>query len=340
MSDVADRLLDAQVEWVLRELCGPRLAQVIARDVDDLLAVAGTLAVTDVVDPDAAKQTLRRLVERLGAGPIVADLVRALSDALYDLAAGDEHRLGDVVDRDPVEALVEKVLSMERLHDRAMERMAESPLVATVASRFVSRIVSDFVAQNRQLAEKLPGAKSLFSLGTSAVNRARNVSIIGDAAERGTQMAIRRTNSAMKDVFKDAPLKGAALEIWDLHADEPIGELRRYLSQQDLRELALIVHELLVSARSSEYVGAALDECVDVFFERYGDRSVASLLPELGLSRDDLVEELQRLVPPLVEAARADGRLDDLVRARLDPFFSSKEVRAILAGAQARAKKP
>jgi hypothetical protein len=255
----------------------------------------------------------------------------ALSDALYDLGAGEDHRLGDVVAREPVEALIEKVLSMQGLHDRAMERLAESPLVSTVAARFVSKIVSDFVAQNRQLAEKLPGAKSLFSLGTSAANRVRNVGIIGDAAERGTQMAIRRTNGAMRDLLKEAPLKGAALEIWDLHADEPISELRRYLSRADLRELVLLVHEIVSSARTSDYVSAALDECVDVFFERYGARPVAALLPELGITSHDIVAELNALVPPVVEAAKADGRLDELVRSRLAPFFASEQVRAILA---------
>jgi hypothetical protein len=339
--DVADRLLDAQVAWAIEQLSGERLVEVLARDVDDLLALAADLTVTDVVDAEQVKGVLRRSVERIGAGPILEDLVVAFSDALYELAAGEEHRLGEVVGRDPVEALIEKVLSMPRLHDRAMERMAESPLVATVAARFVSKIVSDFVAQNRQLAEKLPGAKSLFSLGTSAANRVRNVSIIGDAAERGTQMAIRRTNSAMKDLIKEAPLKGAALEIWDLHADEPVSELRKYMSRQDLRELALIVHEILVTARSTDYVSAALDECVEVFFERYGARPLASLLPELGVTRDDIVSELQQLVPPMIEAAAAQGRLDALVRARLAPFFASAEVRAILAGeAPAPARKP
>src|SRR3954465_4588356 len=263
--DIAERLLDAQGDWVLVELSGKRLEKVIARDVDDALTVAENVRLADVLDPAQAKATVRRVVELAGSGPLVEDFVTALADALYDLGAAEDHQLGEVVAREPVEALIEKVLSMQRLQDRAMEQMAQSPLVSTVAAKFVGAIINDFVAQNRQLAEKLPGAKSLFSLGTRPRNRVRNVSIIGDAAERGTQMAIRRTNSAMKDLIKDAPLKGAALEIWDLHAEEPVSELRKYMSRQDLRELALIVHEILVSARSTAYVSAALDECVDVF---------------------------------------------------------------------------
>src|SRR3954451_21679228 len=56
---LADRLLDAQVAWLLRELSGKRFAAVVARDVDDVLAVAGNLIVRDVVDADAVKSAAR-----------------------------------------------------------------------------------------------------------------------------------------------------------------------------------------------------------------------------------------------------------------------------------------
>lgn len=335
--ETADRLLDAQVEFVLGELTGKRLTQVIARDIDDLLDLGATLTVADVLDADVVKQVLRRFVERVGGSTLLHDLVTALSDAVYDLSASADYRLGEVVDREPVEALVVKVLSMQTLHDRALDRMAESPLVASVATRFVTKIVGDFLQQNRQMAERLPGAKSLISLGMGAASKVRSATVdqfIGDAAGKSTQYAIRRTNSALRDLIREAPLRGAAMEIWDLHADEPISDLREYLSKDELRELVVLVLELLASARSGEYAGELVDECVDVFFAEYGGRDLASLLPELGITRDDLVDDLRDVLPPIIEAARADGRLDALVRARLKPFFASKQVQAVLSGAE------
>lgn len=331
--DVADQLLAAQVEWVLAEFSGKRLTQVIKRDVDDLLELAARLTVLDVVDPEQVKGAARRLVERAGGSALVDDLVTALSDAIYDLSASEDYNLGDVVERDPVEALVAKVLSMHTLQDRALDRMAESPLVAAVATRFVTKIVGDFLQQNRQMAERLPGAKSLISFGMGAASKVRSATVdqfLGDAAGKSTQFAIRRTNSAMRDLVREAPLQGAAMEIWDLHADEPISDLRGYLSKAELRELAVLVHDIVNSARTTEYAGHLVDECVDVFFERYGERDLASLLPELGISRDDVLDEAQRFVPPLVDAAKRDGRLEELIRARLKPFFASRKVLAIL----------
>src|SRR5438067_1214 len=98
---------------------------------------------------------------------------------------GRSRRGGSVVARDPVEALIVKVRSMDRLHEEAMRRLNRSPLVATVAAKFIGKIISDFVAQQRQMAERLPGAKSLFSLGQSAANRVLSNPIVGDAANKG-----------------------------------------------------------------------------------------------------------------------------------------------------------
>lgn len=330
--DTAAQLLDAQVEYVLHELTGKRLATVIARDVDDLLDIAGVLTVADVVNADALKGVLRGAAERLGGGALIADVALALADAIYDLPASEEHELGSVVARDPVEALVVKLLSMDRMHEEAIRRLNHSPLVATVAAKFIGKILSDFVAQQRQMAERVPGAKSLLSLGQSAANRVLSNPLVGDAANKGAKLAIKQTNSAVREVLKDAPLRGAAMEIWALHAEAPISELRAYLTKQDLREIVVLVHAIVTSGRASDWTGELIDACVDAVLERYGDRDVASLLPELGVTRDDLVADLRELLPPVIEAAKADGRLEELVRARLKPFFTSKKVQTILGG--------
>jgi hypothetical protein len=215
--------------------------------------------------------------------------------------------------------------------------MAESPLVATVASKFVTKLVSDFLAQNRARAEKVPGVGSLLKVGSSAANKVKSPfdkqldQLLGDAAGKGAQAALKRTNKTVKELLHEAPLEGAALELWDLHANEPIADLREYLSKQDLRELALIVHDIVTSARSSDFAGDLIDACVDVFFEKYGAHDLAQLLTDVGISRDDVVEDIRRFAPTVLDAARQEGVLEKLIRARLEPFFHSPAVEALLA---------
>lgn len=339
--DIAAKLLDAQVDYLLAEVTGDRFAEVVARDVDDVLAVADTIVFRDVVSVEEARQTVRTVVNRIGGSPVLQDSVAVFADAIYDnIAENNDYTLGDVVDREPVEALLEKIFGMHQAQERLLERLTESPLVATAASKFVDKLIDDFMESNRQMASKVPGVGSLVSFGTNAAKSARKAAekassgtFIGDMAGKGAMFALKRTNNAIREMLRDAPVHGAAMEFWDLHAGEPVSGLRDYLTQADLRELALLVHRIVVTTRDKEYVGVLLDECVDVFFTKYGDHTLGALLPELGLSADDIRTEILRYGPAVVEAAKRNGVLAKLIRERLEPFYTSEPVLAILAEA-------
>jgi hypothetical protein len=334
--DIAERLLDAQVEFLLAEVTGDRLAEVVARDVADALAAADTVMLREVVEVEQAKATVRKLVDRSDS-PLLRELTGVLSDALYDHIVGnDEHTLGDVVDREPVEALVEKLLGLHDAQERLLDRLGEAPLAAPVASKFVDMLVDDILEANKKVVGKVPGMTSLMSLGQSAVKTAKKAaegSFVGDMANKGTLYALRRVTNAIRETLREAPVHGAAMEFWDLHAGEPVSGLRQYLTQHDLRELVLIGHRIATGTRNKEYVGLLLDEAVEVFFTKYGDHTLAALLPELGLSADDITEEILRYGPAVIEAAKRDGLLAGLIRARLAPFYASDAVLGILGAA-------
>ncbi|MFI2285087.1 hypothetical protein [Nocardia beijingensis] len=334
--EIAERLLDAQVAYLLAEVTGERFAEVVARDTEAVLGVADTLVFRDVVELEQAKQTVRTVVELIGGSPVFADMVGVFADSIYDhIAANNDYTLGEVVEREPVEALLEKIFGMHQAQERILDRLTESPLVATVASKFVDKLINDFVQANRERAEKIPGVSSLMSLGQSAANRAKKAAdgtFVGDLAGKGALFALKRTNNAIREMLRDAPVHAAAMEFWDLHADEPVSGLRDYLSRKDLNELVLLCYEIAVTTREKEYFGLLIDECVEVFFTKYGDYTLAAMLPELGLTGDDIVKEILRYGPAVIEGAKRDGVLAGLIRERLAPFYTSDEVLAILAG--------
>ncbi|WP_278265887.1 hypothetical protein [Nocardia sp. AG03] len=334
---IAEQLLDAQVEFLLGEVTGERFAEVIARDVAAVLAVGDTIVFGDVVSLEQGEETVATVFDRIGGSPVIADTVGIFSDAIYDhIAANTEYTLGDVVDREPVEALLEKIFGMHQAQERILDRLTESPLVATVASRFVDKLIGDFVQANRERAEKIPGVSSLMSLGQSAANKAKKVAdstFVGDLAGKGALFALKRTNNAIRDMLRDAPVHSAAMEFWDLHADEPVAGLREYLTQKDLNELVQICYEIAVTTREKEYFGLLVRECVEVFYAKYSDRTLSAMLPELGLTAEDISTEILRYGPAVIEAAKRNGVLAGLLRERLEPFFLSDQVLAILTPA-------
>lgn len=332
--EIAERLLDAQVEFLLAEVSGDRFSEVVARDVESVIGVADTLIFRDVVEIDQAKETVRTVIDLIGGSPVIADMVGVFADSIYDnIAANNDYTLGQVVEREPVEALLEKIFGMHQAQERILERLTESPLVATVASKFVDKLISDFMEANKQIAGKIPGVSSLISMGQSAAKTAKKATestFIGDMAGKGAVFALKRTNNAIREMLRDAPVHDAAMEFWDLHADEPVSGLRDYLTQKDLNELVLLCYEIAVTTREKEYFGLLVDECVDVFFTKYGDYTLAAMLPELGLSGDDIAREILRYGPAVIEGAKRNGVLGKLIRERLEPFYTSDVVLGIL----------
>lgn len=334
--ELADKLLDAQVAFILGEVTGDRLTEVVERDVHDVLDALDGVPVAKLVDRDAVKATAGVIVDRPGGSAVVREVAAGIGQAIYHLTANDEHRLGDIVEREHAQAVIRQVLRMRQLHEQVLRTLSESPMVATVASWFVTRLVSDVMQQNRERAEKLPGMSSLLSLGDKAANKVRGATsrhldeFLGDMAGRGTQAALRRVTVAIEHTMAKAPLEDAALEIWDLLAADHISGLKKYLSADELGELSALGFDVWLGLRNTEYFRALLDAAIDVFFDAYGDRSLPALLDELDVSRDDLVQEIRRHAPSVVAALQANGRLEALIRARLEPFFHSDEVLKLL----------
>lgn len=336
-SATADRLLDAQVAWVMGELTGDRLLEVIERDVDELLARSEEVRLADVTSADAVVTVVDRLLATVPTSDVGATMAQATADQVHDGPSAPVAP-AQLVDRDQVAELVDAALGLRPLLAQALDRLTASPRVGTLASRFITRLVVDVLEANRSMAKRIPGVGSIVSMGTNAATRMVGVAdkqvqalLGGEAGSKGTAMAVRRLNSVVLATLEDPSLRDAVLEVWDTHAAEPFDGIGDVVERDDVRRLAAALHDILGTAAPSEPVRAFLATWLRTFVDLHGDTSVATLVADLGLTREDVLTIAHTLVPPLVSAAIADGRLEQVVRARLAPFYRSPEVEAILA---------
>lgn len=332
---VADRLLDAQVSWLVGRLTGPDLPDLIARDVDDLLAVGSRVTVADLVDPAEVKELARMLVRTVPPSTAASTLVETAADVLYD-GPTETFTLSDLIDREHVASLADEALGNLALLERLLDDLTRSPLVATLASRFVGRIVNDVVQMNQAVADKIPGVGSLVSFGTNAAGKMLGAAdkslqqVLGDTAGKGASFAMRRLNKVVVETLKDPTTRDAVLEVYDLYADEPVARLDQIGTREDVQRVAGLVQDIVIAGAPTDPVAALLDALVDGFFRVYGEHPVTELIDDLDLTRDDLVAHATVMVPQALQAAQRSGELEALVRTRLEPFFASAEVTAIL----------
>lgn len=335
-STLAQRLLDAQVAWHLDLLSGPGVGDRVEADVDDLLRLGADIRIDSLITADAVKELARVLLEAVPPSTAASTFVAGAADIAY-AGPTEPFALAEVIDREHVERLVDEALGMTGLTERFLDRLTESPLVAALASRFVGRVVNDVVAMNQAVADKIPGVGSLMSLGTSAAGKVLGAAdkslqqVLGDTAGKSTVFVMKRLNKVVIETLKDPSTRDAVLEVFDLYADQPLPGPETVVDREDLHRLAGLIQDIVISGAATPPTLALVDALVDGFFATYGEHPVPVLLTDLGLGREDLVAQARTIVPGILDAAAANGELERLIRARLEPFYASAEVAAILA---------
>lgn len=335
LTPLADRLLQAQVAWILAELDEDGLAERVAADLDRLLTAGRSITVAALVDPADVKAIAHHLHEVVPPSTAASTLVVQAADVIWD-GPHTAFTLADVVDRENVALLTDEALALTDLVETFLDRVADSPVAAGLAARFVGRLVNDVIQANRAVAEKIPGVGSLVSFGASAAGKVIGAadkqleSLIGDTAGKGAAFAMRRLNKVIVETMKDPSAREAVLQVFDMYADQPVPRVRELADQEDLRRVAGLLQDIVIAGAPTEPVLALLDALIDGFFAVYGDEPVSTLIDDLGLTPDDLTSHLTPIVGRVARAAAEAGLLEELVRERLRPFYSSPDVAALL----------
>lgn len=333
---LAQRLLDAQVAHHLERLRGDQGATDAAGLVDDLLDATGKHQIADLVDPELATEILARLLATAPGSAAAGGLVDLAVEVVLDGPA-DPYPLGELVERERVEALVDALLQLSPLVDRAIAQVADSPVIGTVASRFMGRIVGEVMQANKAVADRVPGLGALVSLGT---NTAANVvgaagrpleGILGDTMGKSGAYAVRRLGRIVVETMQDPTTREAVLQAWDLAAAEKVAGLERLLSRDQVTEVVDAIHGLAVAAAGGERVTELVAVLVERFFEHFGGYTPTELLEELDLDRAQVRDDAMRIAPRIVGLLDQTGDLERLLRVRLEPFFTSPELVALLA---------
>lgn len=332
----AQQLLDLQVRYHLDRLSGDQLETTVSRLVHDLLESADGHRLDDLVDREVIKDVVGRVLGTVPGSAAVREIVELATTVVHDGPA-EPYPLGELVDRERIEALLDELLAMNPVLERALDRLSDSPLVGTVASRFMGRVVGEVLQANKAVAGKVPGLGSLMSFGTSAASKVMGAAdkqfeaLVGDTmGGKSATFAVRRLNRIVIETLQDPTTREALLQVWDLLAEEPVAGLSHYATREEVGGVVEAAHELVVTTTAHEHVQQLGEVIVEAFFDRFGGHSPTRLLEELELSRDDLVADLVRLAPGVVEALRETGDLERLVRAELEPFYASAEVAALL----------
>lgn len=326
-NDLAAALLDAQVAFGKEQLRTPEMfLGLVVDEVDGFLAEADELTLGQAVTPDLIKAVAHKYAVQIPVEGAIPELVGEIAARLYNHEANDEIRVGEVVDERRFDEFVAAISDMDITH-RLVRLVLGSQVTVDTFAEIVQRAVVTAVEDNRHpdgggLVRTVRG--TLARLAEPALPVIENS--VGRLTRTGARFVLRGNRDDADEVLLDA-----ARDTWRKHTGDAVGSFRELVTAADIEDAVVLVFEFWRTFRDTDYFRALLDEGIDHVFDKYGDTSLADLLTELGVGREDLVEEALRFGPPVIETLDERGYLDGILRRRLAPFYESDHFRAVLA---------
>lgn len=331
---LVDALIEAQTAYVLEEL-GAISRESVADVVESLLKIAETATLSSCIPVDLAIDVVAQVRSRVPASVGAGEVVEAVIDVAF---AGPSRPVtpSELVARDQLEAVLDELLHHTGLLEAVLEDITSGPLVGAMASRFIGRIVTEVMAANQAVADKVPGLGALVSFGTSAAAKVASVAdkqleaVLGDTAGKSAAFAVRKLNTVALDIARDPATRGAILEIWDQVSERPITGLEGHVDREAASRLADSVRAMVATAADTDAAADLAQRLVASVYARYGDLPITELIDDFDIDRELLVDHLHTIASSACEAALKTDEVEVLIRRRIEAFYTRPEIQAML----------
>ncbi len=337
LSDRAQALLDAHVAYVVEQLSGDGLAQLIEVELDAVLADAGRLRLKDVVSARMLKDSARSWMVGIDLGERLAPLVGAVAQAVHAHPILDRTTPGDVIAQARYMSFVDRLLELKSLRETLVREAAGSPMYIAFAAELLYSGIKGYLARSSELTRGIPGASSMMKLGRSVVSRASPglEQSLDDSLKKYVARSVEATaRSSAEFVLRhlnDAALRDMARELWHRTRSRPLSRLRAEVGSEEVAALADLFHAYGRELRHTELCGSLTDAAIDVCYAACAEMPLNELLDQLGLSRALMRAEAVRFAPQVIRVLKRKKLLDAMVRRRLAGFYHSGAVERVLA---------
>jgi hypothetical protein len=322
-------LLEAHVRYEVERWSGDGLTTAVREEADALYAWLASVRLEDIAPAEPVAATLARLVEQLPLTDETATVLTEVATTMLHALAGSDLRVRDLATREDVLGVAGAAARLDRLRAELIGALTASTAYRRLVAHVLYRGVKDYVLTENVLARRIPGASSLVRFGQRGLNTAapgleqavdRQLAAFVEANIAETLRESRRYLEATLDAHM---VRVLAEEAWGQLSPRRLSDLATLADDDDLErlgaELVVLAEHSLRSGRLTPILETALHDLLT----RHADESPADLLADLGLGRDEVVEELTRLVEPLMEQPAVQRFVEERVRARLTAFYAS-----------------
>ncbi|MEW5735244.1 MAG: hypothetical protein AB1921_10345 [Thermodesulfobacteriota bacterium] len=341
MNETAQKLLDAQVAYVLDLTRGKRFPRLIKEKTEIAFEWMATVTLEQVITQERVMDIIMRNVVDRNFGGGIPEIAGEMTRRVLDYEGNETVTLADIFPRRIFDEMVDKAANLKNARESLINRTVRNPAYQGLVSDLLLGVVKDFLLSENLLSRGVPGLSPLLKLGKSTVNRAApGLSAIvedqiRDWLSRYVEIAVRHSERFLMDFLDENRIAEIADAQFRSSSSVPLASHFSNLDADDMEDLIVLGYEFWLSFRKTPYFLGVTQEIVDALFEKYGDRALSDILDDLGLTREQVTLEIVTAATPVLKLMMKSGFLEQAVRDELAQFYGSPACQSILApGAQ------
>lgn len=336
--DKAAALLEAHVEWVLARLEPAALRGEAAAQLDAWLADAARIKLKDVVSRETIHATVHKYAVELQLGGTLPELVGDVARSLHGRAVHGKTRLQDLVPDKAFEQMLDKLLEMQSLREAVVREIVKNPLYASLITELLYAGIQDYVAGGGRIVSRLPGSRAALKIGKAVAKRASPD--LGEQVENHIKTFVRNQARAhlefseryLLEAFESDAVREALQDVWDEYKQESLASFLSHAEAIDIEEVFVLGYEHWLHLRQTDFFTDMVNAGIDTVFAKLGDHSLSELLlDDIGISREMMLDDAMRFLPPVIAALKRKKLLEPWVRRELAGFYASERCREILS---------
>ncbi|QSP93366.1 hypothetical protein LPB19_08960 [Marinobacter salinisoli] len=336
VTDLANALLEQHVKHELAHFKGAKLQKYLAREVAALFTYADRVTLNRLSSPDQILGVIRRLVIDMDLDAGIPEIAGEMAAQVLNAPMQSHTRLKEILSRDQVTGFVEEALELKQHRERMISGIMAHPVYQELVANVVYQGLVTYLYEDNLITKSVPGVGSMMKFGKKMANKA--VPGLDESFERRIKTwlsdslpgLISRSEAFLHRALTDDEVRDTVMAAWIGVEDLSIQELNEGLGDIQLQEFVVLGYEFWLSFRETPYFEACCAAVVNHLFEQYGDRPIAELLQDVGVTETMVVAEVETLVLPLVDVLREEGYLEEALRRRLSSFYRSAAVKKIL----------
>ncbi|PCJ38705.1 MAG: hypothetical protein COA99_11360 [Moraxellaceae bacterium] len=333
--ELAQKLLDAQVEFFMEQLTGEDFEKIVEEELDKFFDDIEDVTLGEVVTSDQIKQVVKKYVKEVEIHGAIPELMGEIAEHVYDLPVHDTNKVGDLVSDEQFEVALEKALEMEDLRKRAIGQIVANPVYSDLVSDLLYSGIKDYISDN-PVTKNVPGAASMLKFGKSMMNKAApNLEAaieenVKKFIKKNASKSLKQSEKFLNKTLSNEKISEISQDAWEKIKGKKISTFREAISAADLQDFLVLGYEFWLELREVSYTLDVLDSGIDFFFSKYGDSTLRLILEEVSIKKEMLTEEAMLFAPPAIEVLKENGVLEKVLRRRLEPFFFSEKALALL----------